>query len=178
VLDDQGKNTILRLRLLIARAAQKDSLAWWEDDSLTPAGGYLLERLFPTDPGEAGRRLALEAARTRCRAALAGQPDALHLFRLDRSGEIDHSLQGMRLSDLPLPAEPIPSLEALRQELLALGGPPVYRVLGERAGCCLGISLKAAGGRPAPVESASSLAWAFLEGAPGSPIFPYLQPGR
>jgi len=41
---------ILRLRLLIVRAANRDSLAWWDDEALTAPAGFLLERLFPVAP--------------------------------------------------------------------------------------------------------------------------------
>lgn len=175
MLDIEEKNTLLGLRLLIARAAQKDSLSWWEDDSLTQAGGYLLERLFLADPGEAGRKLALEAAGTRYQAAFNGEANALHLFRLDKTGEVEHSLQGIRLSDIAVEPNPIPTIDGLRQALLALTGQPQpFQVIGERADHRLEIGLKTPTARLSVLEIAKMLAWASLEGQPGQPIFPYI----
>jgi len=175
MLDVKEKNTILGLRLLVARAAQKDSLNWWEDDSLTQAGSYLLERLFLTDPSEAGRKLALEAARTRYQAAFNGEDSAIHLFRLDKSGDVEHDLQGIRLGDIPLPSEPIPKPDMLRQKLLDLTGqPPQFQIVGERANNRLEIGMQHTVGKISIVNIAATLAWASLEGKPGQPIFPYI----
>ena len=44
------ESLILRLRLLIARAANKDSLAWWEDESLTSRNVPLLSIPVPQEP--------------------------------------------------------------------------------------------------------------------------------
>jgi len=79
---------MLKPRLYIARAAQKDSRRWWEDESLTPSGAFALELRLPAAPIEAGRKLALAAARARHQNAFADDPDAIHLFRLDRTGPV------------------------------------------------------------------------------------------
>ncbi len=177
MLNAEENIALLGLRLLIARAAQKDSLNWWEDDSLTQAGGFLLERLFFTDPGEAGRKLALEAAKTRYQAAFNGQDTAMHLFRLDKTGEIEHDLQGIHLSDIPLSLEPIATSDDLQQKLLALTGTkPQFQVVGERANHRLEIGLKIPIAKLAILDAAKTLAWASLEGKPGQPIFPYMTP--
>jgi hypothetical protein len=174
VLDSQGKVTLLSLQYLISRAAQKDSLNWWEDDSLTQAGGYLLERLFPTNPKEAGLKLALEAAKTRYQAAFQGENAALHLFRLDKTGEIEHSLIRSRLTDIPVSLEPIGSIETLRQKLFDLTGPsPTYQVLGEHANHRVEIRLDPSI-KPTNLTIAQALTWACLEGIPGKPVFPYI----
>ena len=73
-------HTILRLQLLVARAANKDSQAWWDDESLTPHAGFLLERIFPMAPTLAAKSLALKAAAARHRVACAGHENALHLY--------------------------------------------------------------------------------------------------
>lgn len=175
MLDPLQKQALLQLRLLIARAAQKDSLNWWEDDSLTQAGSYLLERLFLADPGEAGRKLALAAAKTRYQAAFNGEDSVLHLFRLDMTGEIEYGLQGVRLAGIPLPADPIASLDDLRQDLLEMTGQvPQFKILGERAHHRIEIGLKEPVAKLSVLDIAKTLAWAALEGKPGQPIFPYI----
>ena len=176
MLDLETKQTILCLRLLIARAAQKDSLNWWEDDSLTPAGSFLLERLFLADPGEAGRKLALEAARTRYQAAFNGDgAAALHLFRLDKTGEVEYGLQDVLLTNIQVPSEPITTIDTLRQKLLELTGQPLkYQIVGERTNRCLEIGLKNPTEKLSILDIAKTLAWASLEGNPGQPIFPYI----
>lgn len=40
-----------RLALVIIRAGSKDSLAWWEDESFMDSGRFVLDRLFPREPG-------------------------------------------------------------------------------------------------------------------------------
>lgn len=176
MLDIAEKNKLLSLRLLIARAAQKDSLNWWEDDSLSPAGSYLLERLFPADPAEAGRKLALEAARTRYQAAFNGDDTALHLFRLDKTGDIEYGLQDVRLADIPIPSEPITTLDALQEKLFELiGSIPQFQVVGERANRCLEINIKNSTNKLSVLDLAQVLAWASLEGQPGHPIFPFIR---
>jgi len=175
MLDVKEKNTILGLRLLVARAAQKDSLNWWEDDSLTRSGSYLLERLFLVDLSETGRKLALEAAKTRYQAAFNRVDSVIHLFRMDKTGDVEHNLQGMRLENIPIPSEPIPSLDALRLHLLALTGqPPQFQVVGERADHRLEIGMQHMIGKVSILDIANTLAWASLEGKPGQPIFPYI----
>jgi len=53
------------IALLVARAGQKDSLAWWDDESLTDAGRFALTKIFPRNPGRAAVRLAFESAKGR-----------------------------------------------------------------------------------------------------------------
>lgn len=176
MVDVKGKKDLLALRLLIARAAQKDSLNWWEDDSLSPAGSYLLERLFPADPVEAGRKLALEAAKNRYEAAFSSDNAVLHLFCLDNSGDVEYGLQGIRLADIPAPNEPISTTDALQERLIALSGSkPAFQIVGERANRCLEISIKNSTNRHSVLDLAHILAWASLEGQPGHPIFPFLR---
>jgi len=176
MLDTVANQTILSLQLLIARAAQKDSLKWWEDDSLTPSGKYLLERLFFIDPDEAGRKLALEAARTRYQAAFEGSNNILHLFHLDQTGEVELSLQGIRLSTISIPPEPIPSTDILCRMLLERAGSPLkYQVVGERSNNRREIRLINTASNLSVLAIAKTLACASLEGYPGKPIFPYIQ---
>lgn len=173
----EGK-IILTLRLLIARAAQKDSLNWWEDDSLTPTGAYLLDKLILINVDEASRKLALEAAKVRYRGAFGeNNPAALHLFHLDQTGEVEYSLQDIKLTELPLPAHPIKTMDEFRQLLLEhVGAPLKYQVIGERRNNSLEINLKEASLKPDLILIAKTLAWATLASEPGKPIFPYIQP--
>jgi hypothetical protein len=94
---------ILSLRLLIARAANADSLAWWDDESLTPHAGFLLERLFPRAPSLAARSLALRAALARHQAACAHHEGALHLYRLDVDSRDELVLRFEPLLPIPAP---------------------------------------------------------------------------
>lgn len=175
MLEVGEKTTILGIRLLIARAAQKDSLNWWEDDSLTPAGGYVLERLFLAAPQEAGRKLALEAARTRYQAAFNGENNPLHLFRLDKTGEIEHGLQDIPIMSVPVPLEPIPTRDMLRQKFLEFTGQPdKFKVIGERANHRMEIRPANPHKKYATLEIVKILAWATLEGEANQPVFPYI----
>jgi hypothetical protein len=174
-IDFQGHKLILSLQLLIARAAQKDSLRWWEDDSLTPSGKYLLERLFPVNPEEAGYKLALEAAKVRYQAAFSDTAQVLHLFHLDQTGDVEHSMQGIRLSNLPILSEPIQTIDALRHHLLELVGSQMkYQVVSKRPNNCLEIKMGDKSPNPDVIQIVKTLAWATLEGEPGKPIFPYI----
>ena len=174
-LTDFEKQKIIRIRLLIARAAQNDSLRWWEDDSLTPSGAFLLDKAFVFAPEAAGRTLALQTARSRYRAAFETQPAALHLFRLEPSGAVEHGLQGVNPAAVEIPAGPIASVDELRQQLLHLiQTPPGYQIVGERADHRLEIRLRDDRIRTDPLRLTQGFAWASLEGKPGSPLFPYL----
>lgn len=167
--------TVLQVRLLLARAANKDSLAWWDDESLTPHAGFLLERIFPMAPALAARSLALSAAAARHRAACASHDNALHLYRLDLDGQDALAVRSIPLLTIPLPQEPIPSIDALRQELLSLLGKPArYTVVRrtEAGGLQVGIWPAPTGISPV-LHRAQTLAWAYLEGAPHEPVFPF-----
>lgn len=169
------KRQLLTLQLLIARAAQKDSLNWWEDDSLTPAGLYLLEKLFLFAPTQTGRKLALRAARNRYRAAFAGVESAYHLFNLDKSEEVDVHKQQVPIFGVDVPVDPIVSLDALRHLLVEqTGAVTQYEVIGVRAEHRLEIRPKVKPAQDSPLQLAQTLAWATLEGEPGKPVFPYI----
>ena len=66
--------TIFRLRLLVARAAQSDSLRWWDDRSLTTEGDFVTGRLFAGRPRVAGVKISLATARVRNRDAVPRAP--------------------------------------------------------------------------------------------------------
>jgi hypothetical protein len=167
--------TILALRLLLGRAANKDSLSWWDDESLTPHAGFLLERIFLLAPALAARSLALSAAAARHRAAFASHDDALHLYRLDLDSQDALALRSVPLLSIPLPQEPLPSIDALRQELLdLLGRPAPYTPVRRTEASGLQIEIPPAPTYISPLlHRAKTLAWAYLEGAPHEPVFPF-----
>lgn len=164
------------LRLLIARAANRDSLSWWDDDSLTAPAGFLLERLFPVAPTLAARSLALAAARSRHRGALGDVGAALHLYRLDTDNADALASRDIRLLDVHYPEAPIATLDVLAERLEALIGQPqqvkiVDRLLG--GGLQIAIPPCPFGVWP-PLHRAGFLAWAYLEGAAARPVFPFI----
>lgn len=168
---------LLRLRTVIARAAQKDSLQWWEDESLTSQGSFLLERIFPGAPALSGRNLALGAATIRHQAALQSLNNAIHLFRMS-SANIDQlamrSLRDHFEEGVTRLIPPIPDFEVLRQHLLAITGKSSHY---ERIGVLSeqnGLRIQSNELPMDFIECANVLAWAYLEGAIGQPVFPYL----
>lgn len=171
----EDARAVLSLQMLIARAANKDSLAWWDDESLTRHAEFVLERVFPIAPALAARSLALSAAAARHDAAFAGRDGVLHLYRLDPDGQDTLALRSASLLDIPVRQEPIPSIDALRRELLDLLGEPVsYTSVRRSEAGGLQIAVPAAPAGMSPVlHRARTLAWAYLEGAPNAPVFPY-----
>ena len=88
-------NQILDLRILIARAGEKDSLSWWDSYALTEQGQWALKRLYPRYALYAGARLAIEAAAMTQAKVIARRP-AVTLFGLG----IALDVRGMRQLDL------------------------------------------------------------------------------
>lgn len=172
-LTPQETHTILGLRLLIARAANRDSLAWWDDESFASHAGFLLERVFPMVPPLAARSLALASARARHRAACF--EGALHLYHLDSDNQDKLFLRFAPLLPIPVPEEPITTLESLRRHLLNLTGEPAsYTVVGKTSTHGLQIEVSPDPDGISPLaHRARTLAWAYLEGAPGEPVFPF-----
>jgi len=167
---------ILNLRLLISRAAQKDSLSWWEDESLTEAGSYLIERLFANAPDLAARKLALKAAYARHQAAFAEVDNALHLFHLDQDGKIELALRNVSLTSMKVPFDPIDTIDKLKSALLEiLQDPPKIELVGERNRSRLEIELGVDDPQETPIGRAKALAWAYLQGDMGKPVFPYIK---
>ena len=167
--------TILGLRLLIARAANKDSLAWWDDESLTRHAGYVLERVFPMAPPLAARSLALAAALARHQAACPADTRALHLYRLDADNLDKLALRFAPLLPIPVPEEPITTMEMLRQNLLNLTHEPAsYTVMRQTGTHGLQVEMSPCPASVSPLlHRARTLTWAYLEGAPEEPVFPF-----
>jgi hypothetical protein len=174
-LAPKDAHTILALRLLIARAANRDSLAWWDDESLTSHAGFLLERIFPMAPPLAARSLALAAALARHQAACPANNGALHLYRLDSDGRDKLAIRFAPLLPIPVPEQPIGTMEALRQHLLSLTAKhTLYTVVRETGTHGLQIEIPPEPKGISPlVHRARALALAYLEGAPGEPVFPF-----
>jgi hypothetical protein len=172
-LSTASTRAILALRLLIARAANSDSLRWWDDESLTDPAGYLLDRLFPTAPALAGRSLALRAAQARHQAACS--QEGLHLYRLDPQGHDQLALRFVSPLSVGVPEAPIRSIEELRAHLnkLTKTAQPYAEVRRTTSDGLL-VEVPPSGGEVHPLlHRARTLAWAYLEGAPGKPVFPY-----
>lgn len=167
---------ILELRLLIARAGNRDSLGWWDDESLTADAGFVLERIFPMAPALAARSLALSAAVARHVAVCAEQEGALHLYRLAVDNQDQLAQRVLPLQAIPLPEGPITTMEALRQELLSrLRQPAEYKVVRRTNARGLHIAVPPCPRGTSPLlHRAWALAWAYLEGAPQQPVFPFL----
>lgn len=167
--------TILRLRLLIARAGNQDSLAWWDDQSFTTPASFILDRTFPVAPRMAARSLALAAAFDRHEAACAGAGQALHLFRLDLDNQDRLALRLERRDDVPVPDEPITSMDQLRQHLLdVLGAPMPGKVTRQDQAGALLLAIPPCPPHQEPMlHRAKTLAWAYLAGDIGRPVFPY-----
>jgi len=102
----QAADRILIIRTLVARAGEKDNLAWWDSDALSEAGSYVLRRLFPRSAARAGVRLAIEAATIRHRTVL-GEQKVLSLFCLGEpwdslvDGRIERRYGGPNLPRVP-----------------------------------------------------------------------------
>ena len=173
LMDAGDARAILQLRLLIARAANKDSLHWWDDDAFAAPAQFILNRTFPGVPALAGRSLALRAAVARHRDAC--RDDALHLYRLDPDNHDRLVLEFWPLMEIPVPADPITSIDQLRQQLLTITGQPQpYEIGGSGANGGLSIHIPPAPPAVEPLRHrAATLAWAFLEGQPGRPVIPY-----
>jgi hypothetical protein len=174
-LTPEEARAVLGLRLLIARAANGDSLAWWDDESLTPHAGFLLERIFPMAPSLAARSLALAAALARHQAACPAHSGALHLYRLDPDNQDELALRFAPLLNVSMPEEPITTLETLRRHLLSLTGKPAPCTV-VRETDAHGLQIESPPGPPGVspmLHRARTLAWAYLEGGPGEPVFPF-----
>lgn len=106
---------IVTLRALICRAAQKDSLRWWDDEALTPYAPVILDRLFPRTGRTAALRIAMEAVRSRYPGALPSQQGLIHLFALD--DETEAALATADLSLAEVPPAPVMGRDDLRVAL-------------------------------------------------------------
>ena len=171
---------IMRLRLIVVRAAQPDSLRWWDDRSLTVEGGYLTERLFSRRPRLAAAQIAMATARSRHWAAIPKTPEVVHLF--DFGDDLEYELEAVALDEAWIPAEPFASLDTFFLE--------IGRTVPDGTGYSTSYSGRAAEYNGAleiqisidtdptlkpPVAQASALALAYGVGGPDRPVFSYLK---
>ncbi len=174
----ESGRSIVGLCLVIARAGCLDSLAWWEDNSLTEAGLFSLKRLFPRTYERAAIRLAMQAARTRHEGVLrvAGITDGSHLYSLlnpEAMIEGPSELDSLR-SDL---WSPIPDRNILQRRLEAMAGPLPRLPVGVNVGLqgLIDLSDILPKSVAAKGQVAMNLAAAYLLGDQGKPVVPYVR---
>ncbi|MGQ9910668.1 MAG: BrxE family protein [Candidatus Flexifilum sp.] len=173
-LTSQDLERLLLLQLLVARAGQRDSLQWWDDESLTVSGAYVVERVFVGAPRCTARRLALRAAAKRHAAMLADRSDAIHLFRLDSQRQVELAFRGVPLPRAAELDQPIATLDVFRERLLTIiGTPPEYHIA-SRIGQDHTQHIRLVAESPSIQARAAALAWAYTAGKVGKPVFPYL----
>lgn len=168
----------VRLALLIIRAGERDSLKWWDDESLSEAGLFALSRILPRNPNAAAVRLAYLAARERHRGMLAsaGIPGATTLLdfvevALSEPQERSSAVAAVR-------EEPITSVGQLRTLLQEVA--PEVRTIELPAPSGNGLlDLSDLVGRatPGPQVRAALLAAGYLQGQVGKLVVPYLRGG-
>lgn len=78
---DACVGAVLLARVVIARYGQRDAMDWWNDESLTPSGTFVMQRLFPRTAPWVQAETAIEAATLR-HEDLVPQPARVTLFRL------------------------------------------------------------------------------------------------
>lgn len=164
---------LMRLRIIVSRAGQTDCLRWWEDESLTENGAYILERIFPGSPAISARNLALTAAATRHRTALEHLGDVIHLFHVSSSNADRLAMRELRNREIEGLGGSISDLDDLRRILLEnIGKQPGYEVVGP-LGQHGGLRIRLSEPSTDFLDRANALAWAYLEGQVGKPVFPY-----
>ncbi len=171
-LDSATITEILGLRLLIARAAQPDSLRWWNDNSLTAEGLDLTARLFGRKPERAALRLALKAARVRHDAAMPHGNECMHLFNFGDVVEFDIA-QALKTCELPMPNR----MESISDLLTALSdriitGDPEHLAKDDRSAMEIVVDEE----MPL-VEQARILASGYVAGDREKPVFPFIRMG-
>jgi hypothetical protein len=176
LLTQAEAETILRLRLIVARAAQTDCLHWWEDRSLTPEGDFMTTRLFFAQPRIAGAKTALGAARARHWDAIKRAPQVVHLFELGDA--IEFELTPIPLEENWIPAA-FPDKEAFYAELTRLI--PEGAAFNVETGTDLAPETLKIRSTPdnfqlKPIMAeVGALALAYNGGRVNHPIFPYIQ---
>ena len=173
--DLDASKHIIQLQLLIARVGQNDSLRWWEDDSLTEAGVYLLERLFPFAPYVQGRKLALLAAKNRHDTVFGKETQTLHLFHFGFEGDRVQESLAFDSPELELPDAPIRTIDELKIHLAQLVEAPNPQSKSDRVIADDGkLQIKIPSTKNT-IDMANRLAWAYLQGEPENPVYPYIK---
>ena len=157
------------IALLVARAGQKDSLGWWDDESLTDAGRFALTKIFPRNPGRAAVRLAFESARGRHAGVLAaaGVTQATTLLDLAEA-----SIEDIASASNPWSAH-IANLDEFRRQLLVLA--PDAGTLTLPTPDLAGLLDLTACDTQTEAQEATTLAAGYLFGQKGKPVFPFMR---
>ena len=95
---------------------------------------------------------------------------------LDPDGRDRLALRFVPLQSIPIPAGPIATMDALEGHLLEwIGSPTAYAVVRWTGSRGLQIAMPPPpGGVPPMLHRVRTLAWAYLEGSPGEPVFPFV----
>lgn len=117
-LNSEKAKTIFQLRLLIARAAQTDSLCWWQDNSLTNEGNFVLERLFIKHSHSAAIRMSFAAAAARHWSAIQRESKKIHLF--DFGEESEYRLSQFKINEDQVSLQRIASVQELMQGIKSI----------------------------------------------------------
>jgi hypothetical protein len=160
------------LGLLVARAGQKDSLVWWDDEALTEAGSFALAKIFLRGPAQAAQRLAVQSAMGRHKGLLlaAGVKQATTLFDLAEP----YIRNGPPLPNLV--SGPIATPEEFRDQLLTLApGAGTIRLPSPGVTGLLDLSPLFKRQAKTAVETADILAAGYLLGKMREPIFPFIR---
>lgn len=171
---------ISRLRLIVARAAQPDSLRWWDDRSLTAEGGYLAERLFARRPRLAAAKIALGAARRRHAATVPNSPGMVHLF--DLGDEAEYEVSAVALDEGWIPATAFTSGEIFLAAVAAIipdGTGYTCQFPGLRGTLSGPLEVQLSPDSDPTIKhtvaQASALALAYGEAGLDRPVFPYFK---
>jgi len=160
---------VARIALLVARAGQKDSLAWWDDESLTEAGRFALTKIFPRNPARAALRLAFESAKGRHAGVLAAARVTQVTTLLDLAEPFVEELS----SDSNPWSAPIVSAEDLRRQLLLLA--PDAGTLTLPTPDLAGLLDLTSCDAQTELHKATTLAAGYLLGQKGKPVFPFMR---
>jgi hypothetical protein len=167
---------IWKLRLLVARGAQPDSLHWWDDSSLTQEGMYVVERLFPRAPRVAAAKIALAAAKARHWSAIRAAPEIVHLF--DLGDQVEFELAALSLDETWVHDEAL-TLEQLTDEFAHLCPAGFSSEVGSRTETgAIETHLSpdsALSIHPGVLEACALASVYMTRGVQGKPIFPYLR---
>lgn len=146
---------------------------------MSPAGRYVLSRLFPRATEFAAAHVAITAARVRHEAALPHER-RVHLFHFgeDFEGAFERWLVGRKAERTPVGDPPLPGAESDRSvadALAAAGIEPLEHGGGEGALLLGTLSESALADPAARLAAAQRLAGAYAASGPGRLSAPYLR---
>jgi hypothetical protein len=166
------------LALLIIRAGEKDSLRWWDDESLSEAGLFVLSKILPRNPRAAAIRLAYLAALERHRAILAAAGVRGATTLLDFAEPALTTPQESASLVTAVLDEPITSMDQLRTRLHELASEvTTIEIPAPSDEGLLDLSDFIGRASPGSEGRAALLAAGYLQGQVGKPVIPYLRAG-